>query len=84
MFGSRALRVTATGKVLACLRPDGAFVAELGAGTPAHTEALAVAGAVPFDPSGKGRPMKDWVLLPPGEQHRWLALVTSALAFPGA
>lgn len=80
MFGSRALRVSATGKVLACLRPDGAFVAKLGAGTAAHTEALAVEGAVPFDPSGKRRPMKDWVWLPPGEQDRWLRFATAALA----
>ncbi|GAB3598927.1 hypothetical protein GCM10027446_30210 [Angustibacter peucedani] len=81
MFGSRALRVEATGKVLGCLRSDGSFVAKLGAGTPAHAEALAVPGAALFDPSGKGRPMKDWVLLPAGEQDRWLAVSTAALEF---
>jgi hypothetical protein len=32
---------------------------------PAHAEALAIPGAQLFDPSGKGRPMKEWVQVPP-------------------
>ncbi len=59
MFGSRSL--TYRGKVFATTN-HGTFVAKLGAGTPAHRRALEL--GEPFDPSGKGRPMKDWVLLP--------------------
>jgi len=31
---------------------------------PEHTEALALPGAQLFDPSGRGRPMKEWVEVP--------------------
>ncbi|TCJ14149.1 hypothetical protein EPD60_09080 [Flaviaesturariibacter flavus] len=31
---------------------------------PGHARALAVPGAQLFDPSGKGRPMKEWVQVP--------------------
>lgn len=59
MFGARSL--TYGGKVFATTK-NGRFTAKLGAGTPEHTQALEV--GEPFDPSGKGRPMKDWVHLP--------------------
>ncbi len=68
MFGKRALK--ANGKAFACLLGD-AFAAKLGAGAPEHAEALALAGAELFDPSGKGRPFKDWVALPASESDRW-------------
>lgn len=59
MFGARSL--TYNGKVFATTK-NGRFTAKLGAGTEAHAKALEV--GEPFDPSGKGRPMKDWVHLP--------------------
>jgi hypothetical protein len=35
--------------------------------------------AVPFDPSGKGRPFKDWVQVPEGIDTDWHALGIEAL-----
>jgi hypothetical protein len=35
--------------------------------------------AVPFDPSGKGRPFKDWVQVPEGIDTDWQALAREAL-----
>ncbi|MFG2794807.1 hypothetical protein [Streptomyces sp. NPDC048419] len=49
MFGKRALKIH--GRVFACLKDD--YLAfKLGDGTSAHAEALALAGAELFDPSG--------------------------------
>lgn len=56
MFGARSLLFG--GKVFATTK-NGRVTVKLGAGTPAHASALEV--GTPFDPSGKGRPMKDWV-----------------------
>ena len=36
-----------------------------------HARALAVPGAQRWDPSGRGRPMREWVCLPPGQAARW-------------
>ncbi|RYY84426.1 MAG: hypothetical protein EOO15_19405 [Chitinophagaceae bacterium] len=41
-----------------------------------HANALSVAGARLFDPSGKGRPMKEWVQVPPAGD--WEGLAKSA------
>ena len=41
---------------------EGAMVFKLA--VPRHTEALALSGARLFDPSGRGRPMKEWVEVP--------------------
>ncbi len=56
MFGARSLMYE--GKAVATVK-GGRIAAKLGAGSTAHTQALAV-GTL-FDPSGKGRPFKDWV-----------------------
>lgn len=37
----------------------------------ARTDALALDGALPFDPTKKGRPMKEWIQLPFGYQDMW-------------
>ncbi len=36
-----------------------------------HTQALALEGAILFDPSGKNRPMKEWVQIPYTHQAAW-------------
>ncbi|MFK7927263.1 MAG: hypothetical protein AB8H79_03695 [Myxococcota bacterium] len=56
---------------------DGGVVFKLD-GT-AHGQALALAGSVLFDPSGKGRPMKAWVVVKPDHQASWFALAKAAL-----
>lgn len=63
IFGKQS--VMYRGKAIGCLtRPD-SFVIPLD--DPEHGEAMSLAGAQLFDPSGKGRPMKAWVQM--GEQH---------------
>src|SRR5215469_8446376 len=37
----------------------------------AHSQALALAGAHLFDPSGRDRPMKEWVVIPAEYAARW-------------
>jgi hypothetical protein len=76
MFGKRALLVA--GKAFACLKGDD-LAFRLGAGSTAHGEALGLAGAVLFDPSGKGRPFKDWVAVPVSCSARWPDLAERAL-----
>ena len=46
----------------------------------AHAEALALDGAHLFDPGGRGRPFKEWVVVPPALAERWPALAEKALA----
>jgi hypothetical protein len=46
---------------------------------PTRTEALELPGSQLFDPSG-GRPMREWVVVRPDHQDRWLAYAEAALA----
>lgn len=80
MFGAPALK-DHNGKVFACLL-DGAVVFRLGRDTAAHTTALALTGAHLFDPSGKDRPMKDWVCVPSAHSARWPEFAELAIAVP--
>ena len=55
---------------------DGGLVVRL---TPEQAEqAAALPGATSFDPSGKGRPMKGWVVLPPAQSDAWLEWAAAA------
>jgi hypothetical protein len=38
-------------------------------------------GSVLFDPSGKGRPMKDWLQIPEDYKDQWPSLALQALDF---
>ncbi|HEV2086860.1 MAG TPA: hypothetical protein VGR21_00980 [Cryptosporangiaceae bacterium] len=80
MFGMPALK-DARGKAFACLH-DGEFACRLGGGSEAHTAALGVEGAHLFDPSGGGKPMKDWVSIPASVPDRWTEFATAAYALP--
>ncbi|MDQ2808237.1 MAG: hypothetical protein M3Z04_15190 [Chloroflexota bacterium] len=66
------------GKVLAGFY-HGAMVFKLGATE--HAAALALAGAHPFDPSGAGRPWKEWVVVPSDHAAQWPALAREALYY---
>jgi hypothetical protein len=75
MFGMPALKLA--GKAFAGLFGD-AIVFKLD-GTH-HATALALAGAELFDPSGSGRAMKAWVVVPSAHATRWPALGAAAAA----
>ena len=44
-----------------------------------HAEALALDGAHLFDPSGEGRPFKQWVVVPAAHADRWEDFADHAL-----
>lgn len=56
---------------------DGGVVFKL-SGT-SHANALALRGAALFDPSGKGRPMKAWVVVGPEHEAHWPDLARASL-----
>jgi len=43
-----------------------------------HAAALALPGSVLFDPSGKGRAMKEWVQVPSEHKAQWKKLAQAA------
>ena len=45
----------------------------------AHADALALDGAHLFDPSGKGQPFKEWVVVPEAHADQWEAFSQEAL-----
>jgi len=45
----------------------------------AHARALALVGAHLFDPSGKGQPFKEWVVVPFEHDAEWESLAAHAL-----
>lgn len=47
----------------------------------AHTEALSWDGSQLFDPSGKGRPMKEWVQVPAAYKEQWAHLAKAAAEY---
>jgi hypothetical protein len=71
-----------------CVKRRGRMVAGLTRGAmvfklpdPAEREAaLALAGAHLFDPSGEGRPFREWVVVPPEHADGWPRLAERALA----
>ena len=50
----------------------------------ALAEALQLEGAHHFDPSGRGRPMKAWVVVPAAQAEEWARLAQLALASAGS
>jgi hypothetical protein len=76
MFGMPCLKIG--GKAFAGLYGEG-MVFKLPAG--AHAQALALPGAHLFDPSGRGRPMKEWVEVPREHAPRWAEFGRQALAY---
>jgi hypothetical protein len=77
MFGMPCLKNT-NGKAYAGLFED-SMVFKLGG--PSHAEALTLTGTRLFDPSGRGRPMKEWVVVPVEHASRWLEFARKACAY---
>jgi len=50
-------------------------------GGASHAEALALFGAKLFDPSERGRPMKEWVVVPLEHVSRWLEFARYAFDY---
>ncbi len=46
-----------------------------------HQEALSLDGSQLFDPSGKKRPMKEWVQVPHDNKDKWDKFAKSALKY---
>jgi hypothetical protein len=44
-----------------------------------HARALTVPGAHLFDPSGRGQPFRQWVVLPPEQAAEWEPLAAEAV-----
>ena len=44
-----------------------------------HSKALGLDGAKLFDPSGKGKPFKEWVQVPYAHESEWPKLASTAL-----
>ena len=47
----------------------------------AHQEALSLDGSHLFDPSGKNRPMKEWVQVPDAYQELWEKFAKAAFTY---
>ncbi len=75
MFGMPSVMVG--GKAFAGLSGESMIFKLSGA---AHQSALALAGAHLFEPMA-GRPMKEWVAVPPEQARHWLELAESALQY---
>ena len=57
---------------------DGAMVFKL-PDPERHGEALSLEGAHLFDPSGQGRPFREWVVVPAAHADQWETLAEHAL-----
>jgi hypothetical protein len=77
MFGMPCLK-NSNGKAFAGYF-EGAMVFKLGGDS--HGEALALSGARLFDPSERGRPMKEWVVVPIEHVSRWLEFARDAFDY---
>jgi hypothetical protein len=79
MFGKACLKVK--GKAFISLHNE-KVVFKL-AGEP-HQKAMGLKGAELWDPSGKGRPMKEWVALPITDARAFKSFAENALAYVGS
>ena len=79
MFGMPCLK-NSNGKAFAGYF-EGEMVFKLGGAS--HAEALALSGAKLFDPSERGRPMKEWVVMPIEHVWEWLEFARDAFDYVG-
>ena len=76
LFGKMCLKVN--GKAFMALHLETLAFKLTG---PEHARALALTGARLWDPSGKNRPMKEWVAVPASAHTVFLELAQSALVY---
>ena len=76
MFGKQCLKVK--GKAFLALHQKSLVFKLTG---DAHKKALSQKGAVLWDPSGKGRPMKEWVAIPAENLSNSKVLANHALGY---
>ena len=77
MFGMPCLK-NSNGKAFAGYF-EGTMVFKLGG--PSHAQALALSGAKLFDPTERGRPMKEWVVVPFEHSSSWLEFARDAFVY---
>lgn len=77
MFGKDALKFES--KAIACLLEDNMGF-KVGRSSEIMRTALTYPGASLFDPSGQGRPFRDWVSVPDTAIGQWENLLRAALA----
>lgn len=76
IFGKPCFKIN--GKAFVCFF-ENCMVFKLTGNT--HKEALALKGSVLFDPSGKGRAMKEWVQVPYCSKDKWVNYAEAALKY---
>ena len=76
MFGKPCLKIN--GKAFACFF-NGDMVFKLDSET--HKKASALKGSKLFDPSGAGRPMKEWVQVKEAHEKEWMKLAEHAMNY---
>lgn len=76
MFGKPCFKIK--GKAFACLF-DNSMVFKLTGKS--HELALGMKGSVLFDPSGKKRPMKEWIQVPFRHKVNWPGLAKEAMSY---
>lgn len=76
MFGKPCFKIN--GKAFTCFF-ENCMVFKLSGDT--HAEAIKLKGAKLFDPSGKGRAMKEWVQMPYAHSAKWSEYVKAAFAY---
>jgi hypothetical protein len=76
MFGKPCIKIN--GKAFACFF-NGDMVFKLD--ETSHKKASTLKGSKLFDPSGAGRPMKEWVQVKPAHVKDWAKLAEAALNY---
>jgi hypothetical protein len=76
MFGKPALKVN--DKAFACFF-ENCMVFKLSGDN--HVAAMKLKGAQLFDPSGRKRPMKEWVQVPGAHKSKWEEFTKAAMAY---
>src|SRR5215218_9555262 len=79
MFGKACIKIH--GKAFLALHKDTVVFKVTGI---IHKKALATPGAAQWDPSGKGRPMKEWIAIPAVERRAFKEFAKAALEYVAA